>query len=115
MGRPPLISLTEDYISVHTQGVEFEWDDLKNLANTLKHGIRFEDAKEAFGDAQRIIIDDLEHSTTAEQRHWLIGVFAERILMVVFTFRRGNVRIISARLANQRERKTYEQRKTEHR
>ncbi|MBI4802429.1 MAG: BrnT family toxin [Elusimicrobia bacterium] len=44
---------------------------------------------------------------------WLIGNSGENVLIVVFTMRlpEGNIRIISARRANRRERRLYEESK----
>jgi uncharacterized protein len=40
--------------------MQFEWDPAKNLSNALKHGIRFEEAQEAFDDPNQVLVDDLE-------------------------------------------------------
>jgi hypothetical protein len=38
---------------------EFEWDDAKAAANLAKHGVSFEQARAAFGDAFAIdFVDD---------------------------------------------------------
>jgi len=59
-----------------------------------------------------LIAPDLKHSG-AEAREWIIGESDSGVLVVVFTKRfEGNVyRIISARRANRRERKLYEESK----
>jgi len=50
------------------------------------------------------------HSRT-EKREWLLGESDSGVLVVIFTIRQpGNIyRLISARLANRKERKQYEQ------
>ncbi len=90
--------------------MKFEWDDKKAERNTLKHGISFEMAAFAFDDPYALIMEDVKHSAH-ERRQWLIGDSGDSVLIVVFTIRtpRGNVRIVSARRANRRERRMYEE------
>ena len=92
--------------------MKFEWHDKKSERNTVKHGISFEMASFAFDDPYALIIEDEKHSLK-ERRQWLIGDSGEKILVIVFTIRtpRGNIRIVSARRANRRERRIYEERK----
>jgi uncharacterized DUF497 family protein len=90
--------------------MRFEWDTEKARFNADKHGIPFEMAITAFDDPFALIASDEKHSTDAEIREWLIGESDHGVLVVVFTKReRGRVhRIISARPANGRERRSYE-------
>ena len=66
----------------------------------------------AFDDPYALIVEDDKHSAH-ERRQWLIGDSGENILIVVFTLRLpgGSIRIISARRANRRERRLYEESK----
>jgi len=91
--------------------VRFEWDDVKATANQSKHGITFEQAITAFDDPYALIAPDPSHSTPGEERRWLIGEADAGVLVVVFTIRgSGDVhRLISARPANRKERRGYEQ------
>lgn len=75
----------------------FEWDDAKDLANQLKHGVSFKDAQYAFLDKNRVIAEDLTHSQY-EQRYYCFGMNKEGsgILTVRFTYRAGCIRIIGA-------------------
>ena len=97
---------------VYTINTKFEWDDEKAERNTLKHGISFEMAVFAFDDPYALTMDDERHSA-AEHRQWLIGDSGERVLVIVFTIRppKGNIRIVSARRANRRERRKYKESK----
>ncbi len=92
--------------------MKFEWDGRKAEQNTLKHGISFEVAVFAFDAPYALILDGEKHST-AEHRQWLIGDSGEKVLVIVFTIclPRGNARIVSARRANRRERRLYEESK----
>ncbi len=85
--------------------MHFEWDEDKNQLNLKKHGIDFETAMLVFNDLQRIEIYDTEHSIY-EDRYNTIGMIND-VLFVVYTERKQNIRLISARLANKTERSIY--------
>ena len=84
----------------------FEWDETKNQLNKKKHGISFETAAYVFQDRYYIEMYDFEHSTQ-EDRYIAIGRVGE-VLFVVFTERSDNIRLISARLATDAERRLYD-------
>jgi uncharacterized protein len=88
--------------------MEFQWDPDKADSNIQKHGVAFEEAVTVFGDLLAVTIEDSNHSI-GEIRLITIGVSkSQRLLVVSHTDRGGQVRLISARLATRRERKTYE-------
>jgi len=90
--------------------ITFEWDPDKARNNLAKHGVSFEEATTAFADPLGRIIDDPRHST-GEQRLVLIGYSRNnQLLAVMFTERRKNLRLISARTVTRAERDTYEKR-----
>ena len=78
--------------------LKFEWDEDKNKLNYKKHGIDFETAMLVFNDLQRIEI--------YEDRYNTIGMVHD-VLFVVYTERKENIRLISARLATKTERSIY--------
>jgi uncharacterized protein len=87
--------------------VRFEWDREKAIQNVAKHGVSFQEAVTAFGDPLSLTVFDPDHSGE-EDRHLLVGVSsAARLLVIVHTDRGEAVRIISARLATRRERRSY--------
>jgi hypothetical protein len=87
---------------------EFQWDKEKSLRNFKKHGVTFEEAVTAFYDTLSSTIPDNEHSE-GEARFLLLGLSNQLHLLVVSHTDRGNtIRIISARLATNKERKYYE-------
>jgi uncharacterized protein len=90
--------------------LRFEWDQDKAAGNLRKHRVTFEEAGTVFHDPLAKIFDDPDHSL-AEVREILIGHSdRNRLLLVSFTERgRELVRIISARVASKRERRTYEE------
>jgi uncharacterized DUF497 family protein len=84
----------------------FEWDKSKAKENQAKHGISFADTFAVFDDPNAVTIEDIERS---EQRYITIGMDAfGRILVVVYTWREDNIRIISARKAVRYEVRQYE-------
>ena len=86
----------------------FEWDPGKAKANEKKHGISFEEARTAFFDPLAATIVDPRDFD--EQRFVTIGRSEAGRLLVVASSERGDtIRIISARLATRRERKSYEE------
>lgn len=85
--------------------LKFEWDEDKARINRQKHGISFETAALVFEDVDRLEIFDEGHSID-EDRYITIGMAGE-VLFVVYTERKEAIRLISARLANARERSLY--------
>ena len=85
--------------------MKYQWDTDKARSNFMKHGIYFSDAVSVFSDDSAITKkDDNSH----EERFVTIGMDAfGKILVVVFTWRDDEIRIISARKANPREYKQY--------
>lgn len=87
----------------------FEWHQEKAIENLKKHKVSFEEARTVFNDMFSITIADPEHSAE-EDRYIDIGLSAKgHILVVVYTERGSNIRIISCRKATRLERRTYEQ------
>lgn len=85
--------------------VKFEWDEEKNKLNYKKHGIRFESAVLVFDDEYRIDLYDEAHSEF-EDRFNTIGM-VDDVLFVVYTERMDRIRLISARIATEWERRLY--------
>jgi len=90
--------------------VRFEWDERKNRANIVKHGVGFDEARRVFSDPHVMIRQD--RVVEGEERLHAIGC-VERVLLVVHTVREEGlgaiIRIISARKATPAERKLYEE------
>ena len=92
-------------------GPTFEWDPAKAAANLLQHGVSFEEATTVFQDPLAKIHDDPDHSAT-ERRDVIVGHSLEgRLLLVSFTDRGDQIRVISARSPTNRERRDYEEAK----
>ncbi|MEH2180840.1 BrnT family toxin [Nostoc sp.] len=89
--------------------LRFEWHEKKAKENLKKHGINFEEAKTVFNDPFSITITDPDHSIE-EKRYIDIGLSLRgELLVVVYTERQSNIRIISCRQDTKAERKVYEQ------
>ena len=85
----------------------FEWDQEKASTNLKKHQVSFEEAKTVFNDPMSITIVDPNHSID-EDRFVDIGLAANgQVLVVIYTERGDNIRLISCRVATKREQKTY--------
>lgn len=92
--------------------MKFQWDTSKASANLRKHGVAFIDAVAVFADPLARIFPDPDHSD-AEERELIMGYdAAERLLIVSFTERYNDVRIISARRATTREAHAHEEHTT---
>jgi len=91
--------------------LRFDWDERKNKNNRIKHGVWFEEAQSVFNDPHGRLFYDPEHSD-GEDRFILLGVSsAARTLIVVHCYRESDavIRIISARKANRKEARFYEE------
>ena len=88
--------------------MRFEWDDQKERANIRKHGIDFSTAALVFNDENRIDLYDEIHSES-EDRYITIGEVGgiTYVVFVVYTEREDVIRLISARLATESERRLY--------
>ena len=85
----------------------YQWNEDKAAANISKHGIDFADAVSVFSDDLAITIPDERFD---EERFVTIGIDAfGRVLVVVYTLRSDEIRLISARKATRLEQQQYEQ------
>jgi len=88
--------------------MDYEWDLGKGRRNFEKHGVDFADAALALDDAMALTIRDPD--SDSEERFITLGADPfGRLLAVAFTWREERVRIISARQATRRERRSYEE------
>jgi uncharacterized protein len=85
----------------------YQWDKDKASANLRKHGIDFADAVSVFSDDLAITTPDERFD---EERFITIGLDGlGRVLIVVYTWRAQEIRLISARPATRQERRQYEE------
>lgn len=87
--------------------MKITFDPNKAATYFRKHGIRFSEAESVLFDPMALTREDQD--ADGEQRYVSIGVDATgRVLVVVFTYRGEEARLISARPATAKERKYYE-------
>ena len=90
--------------------MSYQWDPRKAASNLEKHGVDFADAVGVFEDEWALTIK--EEYVEGEQRFVTMGMdFLGRMLVVVYTYRYDNIRLISARTATRRERGIYERKR----
>lgn len=92
--------------------ISFEWDEVKAEANLRKHNVSFEVAAMVFFDPLAIARQDRIEGR--EHRWQTLGmVDGCLLLLVVHTVRQDEaletIRIVSARKANKKERRDYEE------
>ena len=88
-------------------GVPVTFDPKKNAANLKKHGVSLADGDGVLNDPLAVTIED--EAAEGEQRFVSIGMSLLGSLMVVaYTYRGGDVRLISVRNAEPKERRAYE-------
>ena len=88
----------------------YQWDPEKAASNLEKHSVDFADAVGVLEDEWALTIK--EEYVESEQRFATIGTdFLERVLVVVYTYRGEEMRLISARVATRRERRAYERKR----
>ena len=94
------------YDCAYTSAVTFQWDADKARANLRKHRVDFADAATVFEDPRALTRDDPH---PREERFVTLGLDAlGRLLVVSWTSRDDEFRIISARRANRAEVRQYE-------
>lgn len=91
---------------------DFTWDAEKARRNLLKHSIAFEDATRVFLDRHHV--SEVESYVEGEERWRTIGMMNGEIVVLVIhtTLDHGDlelIRIISARRADRKERRYYEE------
>jgi len=88
--------------------VDIIWDPVKAKSNFQKHKIRFSDAENVLYDPMALTVEDQD--IEGEKRFVTVGSDSiGRIVLVVYTYRKDEIRLISARKATPSERKHYEE------
>jgi uncharacterized protein len=84
----------------------FEWDPNKDRQNLAKHGIDFSMAASIWQGPVLEAVDVRRDYGETRYRAW--GEAEGRLLAIAYTWRGNNRRLITARRANQREKRTFE-------
>lgn len=86
----------------------YEWDERKAALNLAKHGVPFDYAARIFLDSRRLDARD-DRRDYGEDRRLTLGLIDGRLYAVAYTRRANSIRVISARKANQREQRQYDE------
>ncbi len=91
--------------------IEFEWSEFKEWHNYQKHGVWFEEAKAIWKDPFALDSFDSENSDEEDRFVKRGHSSGNRLLIVVYCEKNNGylIRIISARVATQKEREQYEE------
>lgn len=89
--------------------MDFQWDSAKARKNLRKHGVTFEEAASIFYDPLAVTGVDPDHSEDEERMVTFGRSPTGQLLVVAHTERDDAIRIISARVATQHERRIYEE------
>lgn len=87
--------------------LSFDWDKSNLDKNWKKHKVHYKEAEEVFFNKPLKIFPDKKHSKK-EKRFVALGITNKRRgLTIIFTVRSNNIRVISARNQNKKERGIY--------
>ncbi len=87
--------------------MHYEWDDNKNIANIVKHGVDFSIAVDFDWSSAIEAIDN--RYIYGEERWIALGFINNRLYVLVYVYRNYYIRLISLRKANKREIDYYEE------
>ena len=85
--------------------ISFEFDDTKNRANLLEHGINFIDAQALWDDPSLL---EIPAKLEDEPRYLIIGLIQGKHWSAIITYRGSNVRLITVRRSRTEEVALYE-------
>lgn len=87
---------------------EFDWDANNIEKNRERHQVEPGECEEVFFNQPLLVAQDQVHSIGEERYHALGHSNTGRKLLIVFTVRGKNLRVISARDMSRKERTAYE-------
>jgi uncharacterized DUF497 family protein len=86
----------------------FAWDEKKRLSNLEKHGLDFVDASLVYDSPVKITVESRQRDEDRLMDMAMVKL-AESVLVLVYTMRGEDIRVISFRRASRVERRFYEQ------
>ena len=87
---------------MHNITTRITWDPVKAKSNRLKHRVFFSELEPVFYDPNAISVEDVD--AEGEARYITIGLDSlARLVVVVYTYRNDEIRLISARKATRAE------------
>jgi uncharacterized DUF497 family protein len=87
--------------------MRIKWDPVKAAENLRKHAVSFDEASDVFSDPFRGVVPDDEHSDDEDRYVALGSTPAGKLLIVFYTSRGEDARLISARRPTRSERRRY--------
>jgi uncharacterized DUF497 family protein len=91
----------------------FQWDSGNSEKNKVKHNVTTNECEEVFVNLPLLLADDSKHSQE-EKRYYVLGQTNKgRRMFISFTVRQNQLRVISARDMNRKERAVYEKELTQ--
>jgi uncharacterized DUF497 family protein len=88
----------------------FQWDKGNKSKNWEKHRVSISECEEIFFNQPLIVADDEKHSGMEKNFFALGKTDRGKTLFMVFTVRKDQIRVISARSMNRKEEDIYEKR-----
>jgi uncharacterized DUF497 family protein len=85
----------------------FDWDEGNATKNWAKHAVSQAECEQIFFNAPIVLLADPAHSSKEARHHALGQTDAGVLLLIVFTLRGSQLRVISARPMSRREREVY--------
>ena len=85
----------------------YEWDEAKRRSNLKKHGYDFADADIVFENPYKFTISTIRRGESRLQDMAIVEAFG-LVLTLVYVIRGYNIRIISFRKASRKERRDYD-------
>ena len=86
----------------------FDWNAGNTVKSVRKHQVSCEEAEQVFFNRPLLLIDDPIHAAHEPRAKMFGKTNDDRFLTVSFTIRKKNIRIISTRPMNRKERIIYE-------
>jgi uncharacterized DUF497 family protein len=87
--------------------MKYVWDENKRKSNRKKHGLDFSDAPLVFEGVTLTFEDDVPDYN--EKRFKTLGLLGTVVVVIVHTESEEEIRVISMRKADSRERRAYEE------
>ena len=89
------------------ESIGFDWDDGNLEKNWIKHSVSWWECEQLFFN-DPLVFPNEKHSESEDRFYALGRTQNGRALFISFTIRKNNIRVISARDANRKERTRYE-------
>ena len=100
--------MSDDIKNILTQCTGFEWDKGNSRKNWIKQQVTPSECEQIYFNQPLIVKNDINHSKDKSKLYALGKTDEKRKLFIVFTVRKDQIRVISARDMSRKEREVYE-------